>query len=316
MIEKIKDICRITVIAVTVILLLNKTFIHIPVPGANAALTPFNIGFKPYVELSDGEAAVYFLDTGQSDCSLIMTGTHNVLIDGGDIFTGNVITGALKALGVERLDYVILSHPHADHFGGFTEILKCFSVGEFLTAYIPDDVMERTMNYCYLQASLDINNIKCGYVKSGDVLRLGDDSVLEIIAPLFSDYNELNNLSIVARFVHGENSFLFTGDLERPAELDLVDNRADIAADVLKVGHHGSAGASSYEFLKTVSPKTAVFNTDIYNTFGHPRTEVIERLKDAGCENYCVTSFNGNIAVVSDGHELRVMTEKGHVIYC
>lgn len=315
-IEKIKDICRIAVIAVTVVLLLNKTFIHIPMPGANAALTPIGMGFKPYAELDDGEAAVYFLDVGQNDCSLIMTKTHNVLIDGGGVQSGYVITGALKALGIERLDYVILTHPHADHFGGFTEILPFFSVGELLMADIPDDMIPRTMNYSFFNAALELYNVKRGYVKSGDVLPLGDNSVLEIAAPIYDDYNELNNLSIVARFVHGGNAFLFAGDLERPGELDLVDNKADLAADVLKVGHHGSAGASTYEFLKAVSPNIAVFETGVYNTFGHPRTEVIERLKSAGCESFCATSFNGNIAVISDGRDLRILTEKEQVVYC
>lgn len=315
-IEKIKDICRIAVIIITAILLVNKTLIHIPIPGANEVLSPFNMGFKPYVELNDGEAAVYFLDTGQSDCSLIMTKTHNVLIDGGDLDAGNIITSALNALGVGRLDYVILTHPHVDHFGGFTEILKHFSVGEFLMPDIPEDMLPRTMNYSYLKASLELNNVKCGHVKSAEVLQLGNDSVLEFIAPLYNDYNELNDLSVVTRFVHGDNSFLFTGDLERAGEFDLVNNRSDIAADVLKVGHHGSAGSSSSEFLNIISPKIAVFETDIYNTFGHPRTEVIERLKNAGCGGFCATSFNGNIAVVSDGQDLRVLTEKEQVIYC
>lgn len=313
--NKIMGICRIAVITVTAVLLLNRAFVHIPVPDAYGALDALGMGFKPYVELNSGEAAVYFLDTGQSDCSLIMTGTHTVLIDGGDLDDGDKLTGAFNALGIRRLDYVIMTHPHVDHFGGFPKILESFSVGEFLMPYIPDDMIPRTYNYSRVKAALELNNVKCGYVKSGDILPLGD-SVLDIVAPIFNDYNELNNLSIAARFVHGENSFLFTGDMERPAELDLVDNNADIAADVLKVGHHGSAGASCDEFLKRISPKIAVFEADIYNTFGHPRTAVIERLKNAGCESFCATSLNGNIAIISNGHNLRILTEKESVVYC
>lgn len=312
-INKIKDVCRIAVLVVVGLLLLNRTFFHIKVPEAPGAFAMFGVGFEPYVYLNENEAAVYFLDTGQSDCSLIMTGTHNVLIDGGDLGSGNIITGALKALGVERLDYVMMSHPHVDHFGGMPEIFKNFSVGKFLMPYIPEDMIPRTFNYSKILAGLKIYDIQCEFVKSGDVLSLGD-SVLEIAAPVYSDYNSLNNLSVAARFVHGENAFLFTGDLEAAAERDILQNGADISANVLKVGHHGSAGSNSVEFLASVSPDIAVVEAGVYNTYGHPRSAVIERLSAVGCRELCATSLNGNIAIISDGTQLRIETEKNMAV--
>ena len=311
--NKLREIIRAAVLAVVGLLILNRTLFHIRLPEAPKAFARIGADFRPYAELGENEAAVYFLDTGQSDSSLIMTGTHNVLIDGGDLDSGNIITGVLNALGVEQLDYVLLSHPHVDHFGGLTEIFKNFPVGKLLVPYVPDDMIPRTYNYSRILAALELYDIECEFVKSGDVFSLGDP-VLEIAAPIYNDYSELNDLSIVARFVHGENAFLFTGDLEAAAESDILENGVDIKANVLKVGHHGSAGSSSAEFLESVSPKIAVVEAGEYNTYRHPRSEVIERLGAVGCRELCATSLNGNIAVISDGMGLRVETEKNSVV--
>ena len=311
--NKIKEILRAAVLAVVGLLILNRVFFHIRLPGADSAFAFFGAGFRPYAELGENEAAVYFLDTGQSDCSLIMTGTHNVLIDGGDLDSGNVITGALNALGVEKLDYVLLSHPHVDHFGGMTDIFRNVPVGKLLVPYVPDDMIPRTYNYSRLLAALEFYDIECEFVKSGDVFSLGDP-VLEIIAPIYNDYSELNDLSIVARFVHGENAFLFTGDLEAAAERDILETGVDIKADVLKVGHHGSAGSNSAEFLKSIAPEIAIAEAGVYNTYRHPRSEVIERLGAVGCRELYATSLNGNIAIISDGTDLHIEIEKNSVV--
>ncbi len=312
-INKIKDACRIAVLVVTVLFLINRTFFHIAVPNAHVAFDAFGVGLRPYAVPAENETAVYFPDTGQSDCSLIMTGTHNVLIDCGDLDSGYIVTGALNALGVERLDYVVLSHPHVDHFGGLIDLCGEIPVGTILMPYVPDDMIPRTFNYSKLLAALDIAGVRCEYVRSGDVFPLGN-SVLEIAAPIYSDYSELNDLSVAARFVHGENAFLFTGDMEKASERDLAESGAQIGADVLKVSHHGSAGSSCEEFLKSVSPKIAVVEAGIYNTYGHPRSAVIDRLREVGCEEFCATSLNGNIAVISDGQDLRIECEKGSPI--
>lgn len=311
--DKIKKILRIALLTIAGLFLLNRTFFHIRLPEASKALALFGAGFKPYAEPGENEAAVYFLDTGQSDCSLIMTETHNILIDGGDLESGNIITGALNSLGVERLDYVLLSHPHIDHFGGMTEIFMNFPVGKLLMPFIPDDMLPRTYNYSRVLAAVELYDIECEFVRAGDVFR-SENFVLEILAPIYNDYSELNDLSIAARFIHGENAFLFTGDLETAAERDILENGADIRADVLKVGHHGSAGSSSAEFLEAISPEIAVIEAGVYNTYGHPKTEVIERLGEVGCREFFTTSLNGNIAIISNGEELRVEVEKNSAV--
>ena len=133
---------------------------------------------------------------------------------------------------------------------------------------------------------------------------------MQIFAPMYADYDNLNNLSLVLKFVHGDNSFLFTGDLENEGELDLEHSNWDLDCDVIKIGHHGSAGSSSENFLRKVSPEIAVFEVSRVNYHGHPRKEVIDKLRNTGCQQMYFTASNGNIAIVSDGLSLRVETEK------
>lgn len=313
-IELIQEIIRHIVLGLLLLILLNKIFFKIELFDSNKAAAALGNGIKPSVTLSSGEAAVYFIDIGQGDCSLIVTETHTVLIDGGDLESGDIIAGALNSLGIKRLDYVIITHPHVDHFGGMTEVFRSFPVGSLLLPEVPEDMIPRTMNYSKLLAAIKMYDVKCEYVSAGDTFSLDGDSRLEILAPLYNDYNELNNLSIVARFIHGENSFLFTGDLESAAERDLLNSQTDLDADVLKAGHHGSAGSSSAEFLEAVTPKITVFEAGVYNTFGHPRAAVLERLNAVGCTDAYSTSLNGNIAIISDGVNLRAETEKNGVI--
>ena len=151
---------------------------------------------------------------------------------------------------------------------------------------------------------------KTEYAEAGKMYEIAEKASLEIIAPLYDNYEELNNFSIVARYTHGENSFLFTGDAESLAELDILDNGLDIRADVLKIGHHGSAGASSKAFLDKVKPQIAVIEVGEVNDYGHPRAEVFERLGQVGCKEIYTTAADGNIVIVSDGAFLKVKTEK------
>lgn len=288
---------------------LNDRFLHLRgVPDSYDAARFLGLGDKPIVALGEGEASVSFIDVGQGDCELIRTGDYNVLIDCGEEDSVYNAIGFLRYSGVDKLDLVIVSHQHADHIGGMYRILKEFDVGKLIMPYV-QDTSEFESCYTRMMYYLDRKGISYEYAEAGDSYALGGDT-LEILAPLYDDYDELNDCSIVARYTHGENSFLFTGDLEHEGELDILDSDVGLRSDVLKVAHHGGDSSSGADFLADVSPRIAVIEAGAENPYGHPRNSVIERIGDTGCEKILVTSGNGNIVIVSDGSELEVITEK------
>lgn len=295
--------------------LLNDLFFHIAgVPSSQDVVRLFGGGAKPYVKLNDGEVSVSFIDVGQGDCQLIRTNKYNILIDSGDIDCENEVIGFLKYSGVDHLDIVIASHPHTDHYGAMYRVLSNFDVGLFIMPELPEDKIPYGITYERLLNVIDDRKIPARYASAGERFFLGEDCYLDILSPQYYDYKEINDFSITAKLVHKDNSFLFTGDLQKFSELDLVENGTDLDVDVLKVGHHGSAGASCEEFLNEVTPEIAVFNVSEYNFYRHPRVEVLERLEKVGCKTTYSTANNGNIVIVSDGENLRVEVEKAEAL--
>lgn len=307
MIKDIRSIILFALLAAAFFFRLNDAVLHIEnVPSSYDVLRFFGGGAKPYVRLAENEISVSFIDVGQGDCELIMTGNYNILIDSGDVMTVDKTIGFLRSSGVKRLDIVIVTHPHDDHFGGMSEILKSFPVG---TVIMPE-TDTRGSSYEKLVSAVRDCNITLRYAAPGERFALGDNTFMDILAPLYDDYEEENNFSVVTRLIHGETSFLFTGDLEKLSELDLIDADVYLDSDVLKVGHHGSAGSSCAEFLERVTPSIAVLEAGEINYYGHPRSEVFDRLAAVGCEDTYSTANNGNVVIVSDGAELRVETER------
>lgn len=311
----VKNVAMFLFCAAGLFFLLNDRFFHIGgAPSETDAVRFFGGGAKPYVKLNDGEASVSFIDVGQGDCELIRVGDVNILIDSGDVDCENEVVGFLEYSGVTHLDIVIATHPHTDHYGAMYRVLDSFEVGLLLMPELPEDLIPYGFTYERLLTVASNNNIPTRYAKAGERFILGEDCYLDILSPRYYDYKDINDFSITAKFVHGENSFLFTGDLQEFSELDLVESGADISADVLKLGHHGSAGASCEEFLKAVSPKLAVVEAAEYNSYRHPRVEVLERLKNVGCFTSYSTANNGNVVIISDGADLRVETEKNRAL--
>lgn len=271
-------------------------------------------GPKPYVELAEGESSVSFIDVGQGDCELIRTANHNVLIDSGDRDMAGRVINFLRYLGITKLDMVIVTHPHDDHYAEMADVLGHFAVGQVIMPQLPEDMIPVDYNYKNLMRTLEKREIPVRYVKAGECFALEEDCHIDILSPIYDDYEDMNNFSIVARFVHGKRSFLLTGDLERMGELDLVELGMDIKSDVLKVPHHGSANSSSEEFLRAVSPEIAVISAGSDNDFQHPRTAVLYRLKDASCSTTYSTANNGNVVIVTNGADLCVEIEKNHAL--
>ena len=252
---------------------------------------------------TDEELVAHFLDVGQADASVIELPNGEVmLIDAGLSSSGDDIVSYIEDLGYTEIDYVVATHPHADHIGGMAEVIDAFLVEE---VYMPKAV---STSKTYENLLLTIQNkglsIKTG--KAGVQILDTEDLDIVMVAPHSDKYSNLNNYSIVLKITYGDVSFLYTGDAE---EENLEEITEDIRADVLKVGHHGSDTSTSKEFLEKVQPKYAVISVGEGNSYGHPAASTIELLKEY-TSNIYRTDLNGTVVISTDGVNIQVETEK------
>lgn len=255
-----------------------------------------------------GEISVHYIDVGQGDCALVKTDGMNVLIDSGEYTAAEDVIAYLSDMGIDRLDMVIASHPHSDHIGSMNRVIDKFGADVVVMPKLTAEMIPTTSSYEKLLKSVKKCGGKIEYAKVGSVYELAEGCELEIIAPV-KDYDDLNNYSIVARLRHGSKSFLFTGDIEKTAERDILESGADISADVLKIAHHGSRTSSLKAFLQAVAPEYAVISVGSPNDYGHPHKETTKLLNKLGI-TVCRTDRSGTITFISDGESLRVETQK------
>ena len=245
-----------------------------------------------------GEVRVHFIDVGQGDCILIEGSGESVLIDAGENDQGDEVLGYLSAAGIEDIDLAVGTHPHSDHIGGMDTVLEGITVGRLMLSDVPDSIVPTTRTYLDLLDAAEETGTEMFYGYPGDQVSICGGT-LTVLGPV-EDYDDLNDESLVIRFDYGESSFLFTGDMESGAEEDLLASGADIGADVLKVGHHGSNTSSSEEFLRAVGPEIAVIECGEGNDYGHPHLEVLERLEAVSAAVYR-TDLDGSVVVTADG---------------
>lgn len=252
------------------------------------------------------DLSVVYVDVGQGDCQIAMCDGQTMLIDGGTADKGRTVVAVLGKLGISYLDYVVCTHAHADHCGGLAGVLSVYDAGMVLSTEAEED----TEAYSDFKSALKSRGLEPTIVKPGDKYALGK-SVVEVLGPIEIKSDDLNNTSIVLKITNGDNSFLFTGDAEYEEEKEIMSTNVDLTADVLKVGHHGSSGSSSYSFLREVMPTYAIIGVGKDNSYGHPHTEAMSRLRDVGAHVFR-TDMQGDITVVSDGKNITVTTGKNH----
>lgn len=240
---------------------------------------------------------VHYIDVGQGDSELICCGGEYMLIDAGEPSASDTVVDYLNDHGIEKLEYVVCSHGHADHCGGLDAVVENFEVGTVFTSPYPGD----TSSYEIFSDVVSAKGLAMTVPELGESYTLGE-AKLEFIGPL-EEYDNLNDDSLVMRLEYGDTSFLFTGDMTSKAERDLLEDGANVKCDVLKVGHHGSSGSSSYRFLYEAEPKIAVISCASGNSYGHPHEEALSRLNDCGAEIYR-TDLEGSIVIFSNGMEV------------
>ncbi|MFC2061864.1 ComEC/Rec2 family competence protein [Elusimicrobiota bacterium] len=295
----------------------------------------FNPRISPFVKIVQGRnkmgapvLKVTYLYIGQGDATLIRDlreGGKVMLIDGGPteeleeyLFAGlikgrnyakEVILPYLRKEGIKKIDYMVASHKDADHIGGLPYVIRNFNVG---TVY--DNGTRKATSYVkdLLAAIKEKKTVRYKIAKAGMELPFGENMICQVLGPLkkySGTEGDENNASIVIRLTAGEVSFIFPGDTEIPAELDLMDYGKGLKTTVMKVAHHGSISSSSKPFLDRIMPEVAVFSCGRYNQYGFPTFEVLRRYEERGARLYR-TDTDGSIEIITDGRKYRIVTER------
>ena len=265
------------------------------------------------ITLPDGRLHVAFLDVGQGDAALITTPNgRQIVVDGGPDPLGLVQELGRRVPFWDRtVDLVVLTHPHADHVGGMSEVLRRYKVGHIVERQVSYD----SPDYLGWRQVVADEGAVLTEATSGQVIAFDDGLLIEVLNPperlMRGTDSDIDNGSVVLRLVYKDVTFLLTGDLFRDGETGLVARGVPIGGAVLKVPHHGSRSSSSEGFLAAVSPAIAVISVGEDNGFGQPHAETLDAMhRHLAEDQVLLTSEVGTVEFVTDGRRLEVITER------
>ncbi len=241
---------------------------------------------------------ITYINVGQGDSILLRDPNgFTILIDGGKTTAGPTVVNYAKSLGISSLDVIVATHADADHIGGLITVLQDHSIA-----------VHRILYNGYAGSTATWNNFVTALIGRGltleaaqfpETMHLGAMTIWVMNPASGLGSPETNDASVVMKVIYGSKAFLFTGDISSTIEATVIARNTPLAADVLKVAHHGSAYSSSPNFLASVQPDEAVISVGT-NSYGHPSAGTILRLEAVGARVWR-TDQDGNIIVNSDG---------------
>lgn len=268
--------------------------------------TPSNEPDEDKSTTPSGQMKVHFINVGQGDSILVQF--HNgqtMLIDAGP---DDSVVSYLNRQGIKKINYLVATHPHADHIGGMAAVIRTFDIEK---VYMPR-VSHTSKTYENVLLAIKSKGLRISSAKAGVTILDQNGLKANFIAPCSSSYDNLNNYSAVIKIQYGNTSFLLTGDAEAESEQQMLVSGTNLKADVLKVGHHGSNSSTTSSFIKAVSPKYAVISCGAGNQYGHPHQEVLSRLANTGVKTYRADT-DGTVIFISDGKTFTVKTLGGSI---
>lgn len=291
-----------------------------PVTGTSTPLPVKDSGTLRTAEIFDQDkykdkltVRYFYMDAAEAsgDCVLIQTPDgKTMMIDSGLPEVGEQVVNYLNKLNVQTIDVALNTHPHSDHIGGFATVIKQKDVKKFYMENLPYPDSNAYMNVIN---ALQEKNIKPEYLEEGSSFELGSDLKVTVLSPKKGvlpqavknyDYATLNYYSMVVKVTYKNTSFLFTADIYKDREFELVEAKADLNANFTHVPHHGNATSSSNSFIEAVSPQYAVMSSNIFQT-----PEIMKRYQKNNVTVYS-TGLHGNVLITSDGEKLNAITEK------
>ncbi len=252
-------------------------------------------------EMAEDEIFVHFIDVGEADCSFIeLPDGKTMLIDAGEAENGEQVLKYIKDRKTKKIDFLVGTHPHADHIGGLRTIIEKLEIGKI---YMPK-VYHNSGVYEKLLTAIKEKGKTVSSPTAGEIIYENSGLTVMVLSSNDKEYNSLNDYSIVIKIDYKNTSFLFTGDAENEA---LSNIKGDVRADVLKVAHHGSYSSGDDAFMKRVKPRYAVIPVGKNNQYGHPHREILKLLEGLNTQVYR-TDKDGTVIAASDGDKIEIYT--------
>lgn len=246
---------------------------------------------------------VHFLDVDQGLAILVQLGDDVLVYDGGERDTSSFVVGYLKEQGVTEIDYLISSHYDSDHVSGLIGCLNAFDVKNV----IGSDYVHDSNIYTSFMTAVEEEGLEVQHPAVGTQYTMGG-AVITILAPA-EIVNDSNSNSVAIKLSYGESDFIFTGDADYKSERAMIASGLDLDCEVLSVGHHGSASATSESFLEATTPEYAIISCGKDNSYGHPHKEVLQFLQDFEVEIFRNDEM-GTIVAETDGMTIMWGMEK------
>ena len=250
------------------------------------------------------ELCYYALDVGQGDSSLfIFPNGQTMLIDAGIKDAGKGVARYLKSCGVKRVDFLVATHPHADHIGGMGEVMRGFEIGEIWdSGFVTGSPLQK-----WFYRAVKKTGAKFGTPKRGYTRKIGG-ALVEVLAPvreLRGTKRDANNNCIVLMVTYGQVKFLMAADMEREERATLPDIPR---CTVLKAAHHGSYNGTDAAFLRKTAPKAVILSYAKENDYGYPHREVVSAIRDARLLRF--DTAGGTVKMRTDGVNLSYPRER------
>lgn len=250
--------------------------------------------------------SAHFIDVGQGDCTLFVSGDKTMLIDSGEAEYGDTVVSYIKKLGITELDYVVATHAHSDHMGSMAYVIENFDVKNVILSEPSDSAMSKKFYGDFLDA-VERTEAEIIMAEPDYTFILGK-AECTILAP-FEVSDEENNNSVVMHILSPSASFLMTGDAEKAVEKQLIEKYPHLRATVLKAGHHGSKTSSHKEFIEKLNTDTVIISVGEDNSYNHPSKDVLGIYNDNGLDVYR-TDIYGTVTVDCFLNDFTVSTEK------